>query len=63
MDLKLLNIINYIISTSNSTPTSILKAKYSYKGKAKFILIPTKIVVKKAAGIIKGVIIYKYNIV
>ena len=63
MDLKLSNIINYIISTFNSTPTPILKAKYSYKGKAKSILILTKIVAKKAARIIKGVIIYKYNIV
>ena len=63
MDLKLPNIINYIIFTSNSISTSILKAKYSYKSKAKSILIPTKIAAKKAAGIIKGVVTYKYNIV
>ena len=63
MDLKLPNIINYIISTLNSTPIFILKAKYSYKSKAKSILIPTKIVAKKAARIIKRVIIYKYNII
>ena len=63
MNFKLFNIINYIISISNSTPISILKAKYSYKGKAKSILIFIKIVAKKATKIIKGVIIYKYNIV
>ena len=63
MDLKLPNIINYIIFISNPTPTPILKVKYNYKGKVKSILIPTKIVVKKAAGIIKEVIIYKYNII
>ena len=62
MDLKLPNIINYITSISNPTPTPILKAKYSYKGKAKSILILIKIVAKKAARIIKGVITYKYNI-
>ena len=63
VDLKLPNIINYIISTPNPTPTPILKAKYSYKGKAKSILMPVKMAAKKAAGIIKGVVTYKYNIV
>ena len=63
MDLKLPNIINCAASTPNFTPTSTLKAKYSYKGKAKSILIFTKMAAKKAARIIKGVIIYKYNIV
>ena len=63
MDLKLFNIINYITSISNSTSTPILKVKYSYKSKAKSILIFIKIVVKKATRIIKRVIIYKYNIV
>ena len=63
MDLKLSNIINYIIPTSNFTLTFILKAKYSYKGKARSILIFTKIIVKKATKIIKGVITYKYNII
>ena len=63
IDLKFFNIINYIISIFNSTSTPVLKAKYNYKGKAKSILISTKIVAKKAARIIKGVIIYKYNII
>ena len=63
MNLKLSNIINYTIPTPNPTPAPTLKAKYSYKSKAKFILISTKIAAKKAAEIIKGVIIYKYNII
>ena len=63
MDLKLSNIINYIIFIFNFISIFILKAKYSYKGKAKFILILTKITAKKATRIIKGVIIYKYNII
>ena len=63
MDLKLSNIINYIIPIFNSTPTFILKVKYNYKGKTKSILIPIKIAAKKAARIIKRVITYKYNII
>ena len=63
MDLKLPNIINRAAPTPNPTPAPTLKAKYSCKGKAKSILTPTKIAAKKAARIIKGVIIYKYNIV
>ena len=63
MDFKLFNIINYIIFIFNLTSTSILKAKYNYKSKVKSILTPTKIAAKKAAKIIKGVIIYKYNII
>ena len=63
MDLKLFNIINYIIFIFNLTPTPILKTKYNYKGKAKSILTLIKIVAKKATRIIKRVIIYKYNII
>ena len=63
IDFKLPNIINYITSTLNSTPTPILKVKYSYKSKAKSILISTKIVAKKTTRIIKGIITYKYNII
>ena len=62
MDLKFFNIINYTISTPIPTSTLALKAKCGYKAKAKLSLIPTKMVVKKAVIVIKGVVIYKYNI-
>ena len=62
VDLKLFNIINYITFIFNPTSIPILKVKYNYKGKTKSILIPIKIAAKKAARIIKKVIIYKYNI-